>query len=74
MAIRVEEAVGQWPPGPRLLFLTGGDIAMAVLSRLGVTFIQVNAEWLPGVATGFLDGDWKRWVMTKAGGLAIQIC
>jgi uncharacterized protein YgbK (DUF1537 family) len=68
MAMRVEEVVGQWPSGPGLLFLTGGDIAMAVLSRLGVTFIQVEAEWSPGVATGFLDGDPRRWVMTKAGG------
>ncbi len=68
MAIRVEAAVGQWPPGPGLLFLTGGDIAMAVLSRLGVTFIQVDAEWSPGVATGHLEGDRRRWVMTKAGG------
>lgn len=68
MAIRVEATVGQWPPGPGLLFLTGGDIAMAVLSRLAVTFIQVNAEWSPGVATGCLEGDRQRWVMTKAGG------
>jgi uncharacterized protein YgbK (DUF1537 family) len=68
MAMRVEAAVGQWPPGPGLLFLTGGDIAMEVLSRLGVTFIQVDAEWSPGVATGFLEGDRQRWVMTKAGG------
>lgn len=68
MAKRVEAAVGQWPPGPCLLFLTGGDIAMAVLSRLAVTFIQVDAEWSPGVATGVLEGDRQRWVMTKAGG------
>ncbi|RCV91331.1 four-carbon acid sugar kinase family protein [Billgrantia montanilacus] len=54
--------------GEELLFLTGGDIAMAALSRLGVRSISVEAEWSPGVALGFLDGDPARRVMTKAGG------
>lgn len=51
-----------------LLFLTGGDIAMAVLSRQGVSYIAVEAEWSSGVALGYLDGDSRRRVMTKAGG------
>ncbi|WP_405000889.1 nucleotide-binding domain containing protein [Halomonas sp.] len=51
-----------------MLFLTGGDIAMATLRRLGVTSISVEAEWAPGVALGCLDGEPTRRVMTKAGG------
>lgn len=51
-----------------LLFLTGGDIAMAALSLQGVSYINVEAEWAPGVALGYLDGDRRRRVMTKAGG------
>ena len=41
---------------------------MAVLSRLGVSHIGVEAEWSPGVALGYTDGDKRRRVMTKAGG------
>ncbi|MGE6604913.1 four-carbon acid sugar kinase family protein [Halomonas sp. NPDC076908] len=55
-----------------LLFLTGGDIAMAVLSRQGVSYISVEAEWSPGVALGVMDGDWRRRVITKAGGFGDQ--
>lgn len=51
-----------------LLFLTGGDIAMAVLSRQGVSYIAVEAEWSPGVALGVINGDRRRRVITKAGG------
>ncbi|WP_234281338.1 four-carbon acid sugar kinase family protein [Halomonas alkalisoli] len=54
--------------GEGLLFLTGGDIAMAALSRLDVKSIHVESEWSPGVALGTLDGDRARRVMTKAGG------
>ncbi|MEQ6917992.1 four-carbon acid sugar kinase family protein [Halomonas aquatica] len=58
-----------WPDDREtLLFLTGGDIAMATLSRLGVTSISVEEEWAPGVALGCLDGESTRRVMTKAGG------
>lgn len=52
----------------RLLFLTGGDTAMAVMQRLGVHHVEVTGEWDPGVAWGRLDGDPCRPVMTKAGG------
>jgi D-threonate/D-erythronate kinase len=51
-----------------LLFLTGGDIAMAVLTQLGVSYISVETEWSPGVALGSMDGDRRKQVMTKAGG------
>ncbi|WP_163559121.1 four-carbon acid sugar kinase family protein [Halomonas sp. NO4] len=68
MAERVAVAVTAWPSGVYLLFLTGGDIAMATLRRLGVTSIAVQGEWAPGVAVGWLDGDRRRRVMTKAGG------
>lgn len=63
---RIQEG---WPRGKEtLLFLTGGDIAMATLVRLGVASITVEAEWSPGVALGYLDEDSARRVMTKAGG------
>mgnify|MGYP006423253227 CR=1 FL=1 len=58
-----------WPSGREtLLFLTGGDIAMATLTRLGSTSINVETEWAPGVALGCLDEVSERRVMTKAGG------
>lgn len=69
MAEGVVHTLGSWPDGREtLLFLTGGDIAMATLTRLGVTSISVEAEWAPGVALGCLDGEPTRRVMTKAGG------
>ncbi|WP_084173323.1 four-carbon acid sugar kinase family protein [Modicisalibacter zincidurans] len=51
-----------------LLFLTGGDTAMAVLGHLGARQVVLAGEWAPGVALGHLDGDPHRLVMTKAGG------
>jgi uncharacterized protein YgbK (DUF1537 family) len=69
MAAQVASITSNWPQGEEsLLFLTGGDIAMAVLSRLGASHIGVAAEWSPGVALGYIDGDPRRRVMTKAGG------
>ena len=69
MASKVAEITSAWRgEEARLLFLTGGDIAMAVLSQQGVRYINVEAEWSPGVALGFMDGDTRRRVMTKAGG------
>lgn len=68
IATRVAAIMDEWPPDPGLLFLTGGEIAMAVLVRLGITFIEVDAEWAPGVAVGLLEADVNRRVMTKAGG------
>jgi uncharacterized protein YgbK (DUF1537 family) len=69
MGERVAAIEREWSGAEtRLLFLTGGDIAMAALSRLGGRFIEVKAEWRPGIALGDLDGDPRRRVMTKAGG------
>lgn len=51
-----------------LLFLTGGDIAMAILTQMGASYISVETEWSPGIALGYVDGDKRRRVMTKAGG------
>ncbi|QOR38992.1 four-carbon acid sugar kinase family protein [Billgrantia diversa] len=51
-----------------LLFLCGGDIALAVLERLGGDYIELAGEWRPGVPLGHVNGDAERPVMTKAGG------
>ncbi|HDZ47599.1 hypothetical protein LCGC14_0058980 [marine sediment metagenome] len=69
MAAQVASITFSWRQNEEcLLFLTGGDIAMAVLSALGVGYINVETEWAPGVALGYLDGDQQRRVITKAGG------
>ena len=68
MGERIAMQVAHWPAGAGVLLLTGGDIAMAALLRLGVETIEVEAEWAPGVALGHLDGDPRRPVITKAGG------
>ena len=69
MGERVQAIMGEWPPAqPRLLFLTGGDIAMSALSCLQTHFIEVTTEWESGVVLGVLDGDPRCHVMTKAGG------
>ena len=64
----VARRVAAWPASAGILLLTGGDTAMAVLQRLDVAFIEVVAEWAPGVPLGCLDGDPARSVITKAGG------
>lgn len=69
MAAQVAGIISAWhDEDEHLQFLTGGDIAMAVLSLQGVRYITVETEWSPGVALGCLDGDSHRRVMTKAGG------
>ncbi|GHE22901.1 four-carbon acid sugar kinase family protein [Halomonas urumqiensis] len=69
LARQASSVIQRWPDEREsLLFLTGGDIAMAALSRLGVASISVEAEWSPGVALGSLDGNPSKRVMTKAGG------
>lgn len=60
----LDEASGK----PPMLFLTGGDTAMAVMAQLAVRQVQLAGEWAPGVAWGWLDGDRQQPVMTKAGG------
>ncbi|CEP34517.1 MULTISPECIES: four-carbon acid sugar kinase family protein [unclassified Halomonas] len=68
MAVQVVSIISTRNADESLLFLTGGDIAMAGLTQLGVRYISVETEWSPGVALGYLDGDPVRRVMTKAGG------
>lgn len=69
MAAKVTDIATSWQASEEyLLFLTGGDIAMAVLTKMDVKYISVETEWSPGVALGFLDGDTRQRVMTKAGG------
>lgn len=69
MAAQVAGIISAWhDEDEHLQFLTGGDIAMAVLSQQGARYITVETEWSPGVALGCLDGDAHRRVMTKAGG------
>lgn len=53
----------------RLLALTGGDTALAVLRRLGVDIIEVAGEVRPGVVFGRVALQERQlWVLTKAGG------
>lgn len=69
MGERVAMAVAEWPPlAAKLLFLTGGDIAMTALSCLRARFIDVVTEWEPGVVLGVVEGDPCCRIMTKAGG------
>ncbi|MDW5378101.1 four-carbon acid sugar kinase family protein [Halomonas sp. HP20-15] len=68
MARCVEGLLDTQPGQAPLLFLTGGDTAMAVLARLGVRQVELAGEWASGVAWGWLDGDRQRPIMTKAGG------
>lgn len=75
MAVQAASIIATWQENEeRLLFLTGGDIAMAVLAWQGARYITVEAEWSPGVALGYVDGDPLRRVMTKAGALANHNC
>ncbi|KXS36930.1 MAG: hypothetical protein AWU55_2775 [Halomonadaceae bacterium T82-2] len=53
---------------PPWLFLTGGDTATALLQHRGVRTIEVAGEWEPGIAWGWLDGERRQPVVTKAGG------
>lgn len=69
MAGQVALMTSSWQKdAEQLLFLTGGDIAMAVLTQLSVSCITVETEWSPGVALGYVDSDPRRRVITKAGG------
>ncbi len=69
MARRVVELLDAAAPEQApLLFLTGGDTAMAAMRLMHVQHIELAGEWTPGVAWGWLEGDRRRPVMTKAGG------
>lgn len=69
MAAQAASIIATWKESEEnLLFLTGGDIAMTVLSQIGAKYISVETEWSPGVALGYVNGDKRQRVMTKAGG------
>ncbi|MFH7127894.1 four-carbon acid sugar kinase family protein [Klebsiella pneumoniae] len=55
------------PPGA--LYLSGGDVAIAVAHALGATGFQIRGRVAECIPYGhFLGGRWSRPVMTKAGG------
>ncbi len=61
------QAVALCPPGA--LYLSGGDVAIAVAHALGATGFQIRGRVAECVPYGhFLGGRWSRPVMTKAGG------
>ena len=61
------QAVAQSSPGA--LYLSGGDVAIAVAHALGATGFQIRGRVAECVPYGhFLGGRWSRPVMTKAGG------
>ncbi|WP_032452793.1 four-carbon acid sugar kinase family protein, partial [Klebsiella quasipneumoniae] len=61
------QAVALCPPGA--LYLSGGDVAIAVAQALGATGFQIRGRVAECVPYGyFLGGRWSRPVMTKAGG------
>ncbi len=54
---------------PGALYLSGGDVAIAVAHALGATGFQIRGRVAECVPYGhFLGGRWSRPVMTKAGG------
>lgn len=61
------QAVALCPPGA--LYLSGGDVAIAVAQALGARGFQIRGRVAECVPYGyFLGGRWSRPVMTKAGG------
>ncbi|APR33416.1 hypothetical protein BTW28_21810 [Citrobacter freundii] len=54
---------------PAALYLSGGDVAMAVAEALGATGFRISDRVAQCVPYGhFVGGYWQRPVMTKAGG------
>ena len=54
---------------PDALYLSGGDVAVAVSRALGATGFRIRGAATPCVPWGyFLGGNWQKPVMTKAGG------
>ncbi len=59
----------RWRSLPGALYLSGGDVAIAVAHALGATGFQIRGRVAECVPYGhFLGGRWSRPVMTKAGG------
>ncbi len=58
----------RWRSLPRALYLSGGDVAIAVAHALGATGFQIRGRVAECVPYGHFLGRWSRPVMTKAGG------
>lgn len=69
---RVSElAIAQSQPGA--LYLSGGDVAIAVAQALGASGFHITGRVAQCVPYGnFLGSSWQRPVMTKAGGFGTQ--
>lgn len=66
-----ERAIAQSQPGA--LYLSGGDVAIAVAQTLGATGFHITGRVAQCVPYGnFLGSDWQRPVMTKAGGFGTE--
>lgn len=58
---------------PGALYLSGGDVAIAVATRLQATGFQITGRVAQCVPYGhFLGSSWQRPVMTKAGGFGSE--
>lgn len=67
LAALTRDAIGETPPAA--LYLSGGDVAMAVAHALGANGFRLSRRVAGCVPYGkFLGGCWQRPVMTKAGG------
>jgi uncharacterized protein YgbK (DUF1537 family) len=56
-------------PGVAAVVATGGDTALALLERAGVSCLEVGGELMPGIAFARLPlAGASRWLVTKAGG------
>ncbi|WP_305955414.1 nucleotide-binding domain containing protein, partial [Klebsiella grimontii] len=69
---RVSElAIAQSQPGA--LYLSGGDVAIAVAQALGASGFHITGRVAQCVPYGnFLGSSWQRPVMTKAGGFGTE--
>ncbi|WII84399.1 four-carbon acid sugar kinase family protein [Klebsiella pasteurii] len=66
-----ERAIAQRQPGA--LYLSGGDVAIAVAQALGASGFHITGRVAQCVPYGnFLGSSWQRPVMTKAGGFGTE--
>ncbi|MCB0090420.1 MAG: hypothetical protein KDE54_21095, partial [Caldilineaceae bacterium] len=66
-----EQAAAAWQiVQPRRVILTGGDTAMAVLSKVGIARLQIIEELMPGIPLALGQDKWGRVVevILKPGG------
>lgn len=72
IASLVGEVLSKCTPGA--LYLSGGDIAIAVARELGASGFRITGRVAQCVPLGrFLGGRWQRPVMTKAGGFGDEM-